>query len=256
MNLINKNDLFLLEELLKKNFSAKYKDSFLGILWSILKPLLIMSLLTVIFSTIFGKSIENYPVYFLSGKIIFDFFNLGTASAMNSLKNNINILKRNPAPKHIFVFGSVLSEFINFLITLILLVGVMIVTRAQFHLSFMLLSIIPIISLIIMVSGISLALAIICIYYTDIRHLWPVLTIMVMYGSALFYPMEIIPDPFHSVMILNPVFWIIDQFRHFFIGGTVPSAIYMINSLLVSMIILVVGVIIFKKYEKKVAMKF
>ena len=115
MNLINKNDLFLLEELLKKNFSAKYKDSFLGILWSILKPLLIMSLLTVIFSTIFGRSIENYPVYFLSGKIIFDFFNLGTSSAMNSLKNNINILKRNPAPKHIFVFGSVLSEFINFL---------------------------------------------------------------------------------------------------------------------------------------------
>ena len=93
MSIINKNELFLLEEIVKKNFAAKYKDSVLGIFWSILKPLLIMIILTIIFSNLFGGSIENYPVYFLSGKVIFDFFTASTNVCMRSLKGNKNILK-------------------------------------------------------------------------------------------------------------------------------------------------------------------
>lgn len=256
MNLINKNQFFLLEEIIKKNFAAKYKGSILGILWSVLKPLLIMIILTIIFSTIFENSIKNYPVYFLSAKCIFDFFNLSTTAAMNALKGNRNILKRTSAPKLIFILGSILSELINFIITLGILLFVMIITKAPFHFNIIPFAILPIISLLMMGTGIGLILSILCVYYTDIQHLWGVITLMLMYASAIFYPMDIIPEPYHRYMILNPIFWIIDQFRNFMICGTIPNILTSINTLLLSAVILVFGIIVFKKYEKKITMKF
>ena len=256
MSLVNDNTLFLLEEIVKKNFAAKYKGSVLGILWSVLKPLLIMILLTIIFSNLFGGSIDNYPVYFLSGKCIFDFFTAATNVSMMSLKGNINILKRTAAPKFVFTLGGVISEFINFIITLIILFGVMIVTKAPFHLFTSIIAIFPIISLIMMIIGTGLILAVLCVYFSDIQHLWGVITLMLMYASAIFYPMNIIPEPFHSYMILNPVFWVIDQFRLLVLWGTIPSRMNMINLVLLSAIILVLGVIVFKRYEKKLTLKF
>ena len=148
MKHITKNEIFLLEELVKKEFSSKYKDSVLGILWTLLRPLLMMIILTIIFSTIFGGGITNYPIYFLCGRCMFDFFNGGNGAAMNSLKGNKNILQRTAAPKYIFVFGGIISEILNFMITIIVLIFVMIVTHCPFYLT-MPLSIIPIIALLL-----------------------------------------------------------------------------------------------------------
>lgn len=255
MNFQEKNGYFLFEEIVRRNFAAKYKGSILGILWSVLKPLMIMILLTIIFSTLFGGRIENYPVYFLSGKCIYDFFTAGTNIAMNSLKGNQNILKRTAAPKYAFVLGSIISEFINFIITLAILFIVMIVTGVTFSFEIFL-AIIPIISLLMTIIGIGFILSIACVYYTDVQHLWSVVTLMGMYASAIFYPMDIIPEPYHQYMILNPIFWIIDQFRHFIMWGTMPNTTNIINSLLVSTTILIFGLIIFKRFEKRITMKF
>lgn len=256
MSVIDKNGLFLLEEIVKKNFSAKYKGSILGILWSVLKPLFIMILLTIIFSTLFSRHIENYPVYMLSGKIILDFFSSSTNTSIGALKNNINILKRTAAPKLVFVLGGVVSEFINYIITLFILVGVMVATKATFYPMTSILAIIPLLSLICMCVGLGLILAVLCIYFSDIQHLWGVVTLMVLYSSAVFYPMDIIPEPYHKIMILNPIFWVVDQFRHLVVWGTLPDLLNMINLVLLSLIILVLGIIIFKKYEKKLTLKF
>ena len=255
MNLIKREDLFLLEEIVRKNFSSKYKDSVLGVFWTVLKPLLLTILFTVIFSTLFGRNIENFPLYFLSGRCIFDFFNGSINVAMNSIKGNKNILQRTAAPKYIFILGGIISEFLTFIIYLILLIGVIVVTHAQFYI-IMPLSIIPIISLVIMTVGLGLMLSIVCVYYTDVQHLWAVFSVMLMYSSALFYPMDIVPEPFRQYMVLNPLYWIVDQFRCFVYAGTFPGVLNTLNSLLLSVMILVLGIIIFKKYEKKVAMRF
>lgn len=255
MYLINEKDLFLLGEIVKKNFFSKYKDSVLGVLWTVLRPLLLTALFTIIFSTVFGRNIENYAVYFLCGRCIFDFFNGAINASLNSIKGNKNILQRTAAPKYIFVLGAIISEFLTFLIYLILLVLALIVTKSPFYF-IMPLSIVPVVSIIIMATGLGFLLSILCVYYTDVQHLWGVLSIMIMYGSAIFYPMDIVPEPFHKYMILNPLFWIIDQFRSFIYSGTMPPVLYMVNSLLISLIILVFGIIIFKKYEKIVSMRF
>lgn len=255
MNLIY-NNKFLFEEIVKKNFASKYKGSVLGILWSILRPLLTMILITIIFSTLFGSSIENYPVYFLSGKCIYDFFSYATTNSLNAIYGNQNILKRTPAPKNMFVLGGIASEIINFIITLAILVAVMIVTNAKFYFATMLLSIIPLISLVMITTGIGLILSIFSVYYTDIQHLWGVITLMGMYASSIFYPMEIIPEPYYSYLILNPMYWVIDQFRCLALYGTIPDLLNIMNLILISTITLVLGIIIFKKFEKKVTMKF
>ena len=256
MNIIEKNDLFLLEEVVRRNFASKYKDSVLGIFWSILKPLLTMIVFTVIFSTLFNRTIANYPVYFLSGKCIFDFFNGAVGVSLNSILANKSILRKTKTKKHIFVLGSVISEFLNFLITIILLIVIMIATNAPFYFSIMPIAIIPVTSELIMVTGLGLMLSIMATYYKDILHLWGVISILFMYGSALFYPMDIIPEPYHQIMILNPLYWLVDQFRCVIYYGTIPETLYMLNSVLLSCIILVFGIIVFKKYEKNVSMKF
>lgn len=256
MELFKKNELFLLEEIVRKNFASKYKDSVLGIFWSVLKPLLIMVILTIVFSTLFKGSVDNYPVYLLAGRCIYDFFSGSIGLSMNAISNNKNILKRTPAPKYIFILGSMISEFFNFIIGLVILLGVMIVTNTPFYLNVMIFSVIPIFFAFIMFTGISLMLSIIRVYYTDVYHLWGVVTMFMTYASAIFYPMDIIPEPFHRYMILNPLYWIIDQFRCFIYQGVFPSLIYIVNLVLLSLIIFIIGVIIFKKYEKSVAMKF
>lgn len=255
MIFIKENDFFLLGELVRKNFFAKYKDSVLGVVWTVLNPLLMTILFTIIFSTVFGRNIENFAVYYLSGRCIFEFFNNGITLGMNSIKGNKNILQKTAAPKHIFVLGAIFSEFITFIIYALLLFGVMFVTHAEFHFTIPL-AIIPIFSLTMTTIGLGLMLSIVSVYYTDAQHLWTVFSIMLLYASAIFYPMDIIPEPYHQYMILNPVFWIIDQFRCFIYSGTIPNFLNMVNSLLLSAIILVLGIIIFKKYEKKVAMRF
>lgn len=255
MNFIDEKDFFLLGEIVRRNFFSKYKDSVLGVFWTVLKPLLMTILFTVIFSTIFSKTINNYPIYFLCGRCIFEFFNGGVSVAINSIKRNQNILKKTAAPKYVFVLGSIISEFLTFLIYLILLVIVMIVTHAQFYLTIPL-AIIPIISIVLMTTGVGFLLSIGSVYYSDIQHLWSVVSIILMYASALFYPMNIIPEPYHQYMILNPLFWIIDQFRSFIYVGEIPSLVYITNSLLLSTIILVLGIIVFKKYEKRITMRF
>lgn len=256
MILITKDKLFLLREIVERNFSSKYKDSVLGIIWAILNPLLVMALFTILFSTIFGRNIENYSVYFLCGWCIFSSFSKSISSSMSALKGNKSILKRTTAPKYIFVLGSILSELLNLLIVLMLLVAVMIITHAPFHLPAILFSFIPIASLLIMVTGLGLMLAVVCVYYSDVKHLWGVVSLMLMYASAIFYPMEIVPEQYRQYLLLNPIYWIIDHFRTFVYMGEFPKFVSLANSFLLSLIILVFGIIIFKKYEKGVTMKF
>lgn len=251
----NRNNIFLLEEIVKRNFASKYKDSVVGIFWSILKPLLMMVVFTIIFSALFSGSIEYFAVYYLSGRCVYEFFMTSVSSCMYVISSNQNIIQKTPVPKHIFILGAIISEFLNFIISLIILVAVMIVTGCPFHFETMFLSIIPTISLILIILGLGFLLSILSVYYKDIIHLWSVISLIIMYSSALFYPMDIIPEPYKSVMILNPFYWIITQFREFFIYGTLPNTLNLINALLISLIIFVIGIIVFKKYQNKVIMK-
>ena len=158
---------FLLKQIIKKNFTSKYKDSFIGVLWSFLNPLIEMALLTAIFSAVFARSIENFPVYFLTGRIVINFFNSGTKIAMRSIKANRSIFNKIFIPRYIFALGGICSEFLNFLMSVIVLIAIMILTQAPFY-AMALFSVIPIAVLFLLITGIGLILAIVCTKFTDI----------------------------------------------------------------------------------------
>ncbi|MBQ9161278.1 MAG: ABC transporter permease [Methanobrevibacter sp.] len=244
---------FLLKQLVKKNLTSKYKDSSLGILWSFFNPLLTMIVFTVIFSMLFGRNIENYPVYFLSGRLLYDFFSSGSKGAMNSIKRNSGILKKIYVPKYMFAISAVCYEFVNFLISFVILFGVMIVTGAPFHWT-LILSIIPMGLLFILVFGLGLILAICNTYFSDIGYLYNIFTLVLMYASALFYPMEIVPARIQMIFTLNPVYTAIYSFREC-VYGVLPDPFSILYLGVFAFMVLIIGIILFDIYEKKLSLE-
>lgn len=245
---------FLLKQLVKRDLTSKYKDSVLGIAWSFLNPLLIMIVFTAIFSMLFGRQIENYPVYFLSGRVIYDLFNHGTKGAMQSIKGNSTILKKIYVPKYMFSVSKVCYEFINFLISFIILFGVMVVTGAPFHAT-SIYAIIPVFLLVVLIFGIGLILAVLNTYYTDVGHLYNVFALILMYASALFYPMEIVPVTVQKIFTLNPLYCAISAFRECVVYGIIPDASKLAYLAVFAFTTLGIGIILFKIYDKKLALE-
>ena len=245
---------FLLKELVKKNLTSKYKDSVLGILWSFFNPLLTMLVFTAIFSMLFGRNIANYPVYYLAGRLAFDFFNHGTKGAMNSIRRNSNILKKIYVPKHMFAVSSVCYEFVNFLISFAILFGVMIITGAPFHPT-LLFSIVPIVLLVILVFGVGFILAVCNTYFSDIGYLYNVFTLVLLYASAMFYPIEIVPSQVQFIFTLNPVYCAMSCFRQC-VYGTLPDFTMVLYLAVFAFTTLGIGILLFNIYEKRLALEF
>lgn len=245
---------FLLKQLVKRDLTSKYKDSVLGIAWSFLNPLLIMIVFTAIFSMLFGRSIDNYPVYFLSGRVVYDFYKSATQGAMKSIKGNSSLLKKIYVPKYMFTISKVCYEFINFLISFIILFGVMLVTGASFHIT-ALFAVVPLFLLIILIFGVGLILAVCNTYFTDVEHLYSVFALILMYASALFYPMEIVPVTVQKIFTLNPIYCAIVSFRECVVYGIIPDFYNLAYLAAFGFITLGIGIILFKMYDKKLALE-
>lgn len=245
---------FLLKQLVKRDLTSKYKDSVLGILWSFFNPLLIMLVFTAIFSMLFGRTIENYPVYFLSGRLIYDFYNNATKGAMRSIKSNAYIIKKIYVPKYMFSISAVCYEFVNFLISFVILFGVMLITGAKFYLT-SLYAIAPIFLLVILIFGIGLILAVCNTYFSDIGYLYNVFTLILMYASALFYPMEIVPAQVQMIFTLNPVYSAISCFRECVLYGIAPNLNTLAYLAVFAFTVLGVGILLFNIYDKKLSLE-
>ena len=245
---------FLLKQLVKRDLTSKYKDSVLGILWSFLNPLFIMLVFTAIFSMLFGRQIENYPVYFLSGRVIYDFYNSATKGAMQSIRSNANLLKKIYVPKYMFTVSKVCYEFINFLISFVILFGVMLITGASFHIT-SIFAIIPLALLVILIFGVGLILAVCNTYFSDIGHLYNVFALILMYASALFYPIEIVPARVQIIFTLNPLYSAITCFREAVVYGVFPDLWTLAYLAVFAFAVLGIGILLFRIYEKKLALE-
>ena len=244
---------FLLTELVKRNLTSKYKDSVLGILWSFFNPLLTMLVFTAIFSMLFGRNIANFPVYYLAGRIMFDFYNHGTKGAMNSIRKNSSLLKKIYVPKRIFTISYIIYEFVNFLISFIILFGVMVITGAPFY-ETLIFAPIPIILLIILILGVGLILAVCNTYFSDIGYLYDVFTLILLYASAMFYPIEIVPSRVQIIFTLNPVYCAMTSFRQC-VYGTVPDLSMLLYLAAFAFTTLGIGLLLFKMYDKKLTLE-
>ena len=245
---------FLLKQLIKRDLTSKYKDSVLGILWSFINPLCIMLIFTAIFSVLFRFQIKNFPVYFLTGRVVYDFFLAATNGAMRSVRGNAGILKKIYVPRYMFAIASISYEFINFLISLIILFMVMIITGAQFHIT-TIFAIVPLIFLILIIIGVGLILAVLNTYFSDVGHIYSIFTLLLMYASALFYPMEIVPTDIQMIFTLNPLYVVISSFRDTIMYGVLPDFLSLLYLAVFSIMIFAVGFLLFRIHEKKLTLE-
>lgn len=238
----------LLFQLICKDIKTKYRRSVLGYLWSVLNPLMMMMILTIVFSTIFKNDIPNFPVYFLTGQLIFNAFSEATNTAMTSVVSNSALIKKVYFPKYILPLSKSGSAFINFALSLIALVMVLVITRTKITGAIFLIPL-PLLYLLLISSGIGLILSAIAVRFRDIVHLYGVLLTALMYLTPIFYPISILPDLARRIVSFNPVFHILEMFRCIVMYGTTPSLKTNLVCFGFAAIFLGLGMLFFKKNQ-------
>ena len=234
----------LLSELVRKDIKKKYRRSVLGVLWSFLDPLLRMIVLTIVFSALFHR-VPNYPVYSLSGQLTG-----GSTQAMQSLVSSSGIWKSIYVPKYLYALSSVLSNFVTYALSLIVLFAIMLVTNSEFTV-FIIFASLPILILLVMTLGVGLILGTLNVFFRDIEHLYSVFCLMLLYALPIFYPADILPEQFKFIQTYNPLFYIISCVRDCFYYGKLYSLNDIIIPTIAAIILLGIGIFLLKRYQDK-----
>lgn len=245
-----KKHRFLFEELVKRDFKKKYKRTVLGMLWSLLSPLLMLLVMSLVFTNIFGRTTPHYIIYLFAGNLVFTYFKDATNGGMNSLIANAGIFTKVNVPKYLFLLSKNVSSLINFLLTLIIFFIFVAFDGIAFTWKFLLL-IYPICCLVIFNIGVGFILSALYVFYRDIQYLYDIFTMLLMYVSAIFYTIDAFPAAYQKLFYLNPIYVYITYFRSIVIGGVIPGIIVHILCLLYSLLVIVAGGWFYKKYNYK-----
>jgi len=237
---------FLFEELVKRDFKKKYKRTALGILWSLLGPMLELLVMALIFGQIFGRDIPHFIVYLFAGRLVYGYFKESTGSGMRSLMENAGIIKKIKAPKYIFLLSKNVSSLINFLITLIIFFVFVAAEGISFSPRFILL-LYPIICLMFFNIGVGLILSALHVFFKDVQYLYDIFTLLVMHASAIFWDVSIFSETMQRLFMLNPIFAYIHYIRLVVIGGMTPSFNVHLLCAAYALTVLVTGSVVYKK---------
>ena len=213
---------FLFSELVKRDFKKKYKRTVLGMVWSILAPLLNVLVLQLVFSNFFGRNDPTFIIYIFSGTLVMSFYNEATQGCMRGLMANASIFTKVNVPKILFIFSKAVQSFINFGLTLLLYFVFCIVKHMHFGIETFSL-IYPILMLFVLNVGIGMILSVLFVFFRDIEYLYSVFLVLLNYVSAIFYPITIVPAQYQKLFYLNPVFVFIKYFRMVMMEGVVPG---------------------------------
>ena len=241
----------LLGELVKKDIKLKYRRSYLGLLWTLIEPLLTMMVLYIVFSSLYERDDPTFAVYILSGRLLYTFFANCTKACMRSIKSHSGMLKKVYVPKYIYPLSSVCSNYVIFVISLIVLVGVSAVLQIKPTI-YLLQAIIPLVLLFVLAFGIGMILATMSVFFRDLEYLWSVALMIIMYTSAIFYPAErVINNGKGWILQINPLYNIIVNFRNSVYYGQPLETGALMYSTVFSFAALFLGVYLFYKKQDK-----
>ncbi|OUQ46181.1 ABC transporter permease [Lachnoclostridium sp. An118] len=238
----------LLNELVARDVKIKYRRSVLGVLWTLLNPLLMMVVLSVVFSNLFKFDIEYFPIYLLSGQVIFNFYNDATTTSMSAILGSANLIKKVYIPKYLFVMSRICSCVINLMASFTALVLVMLAMRVELHYTIFF-SFIPISLLIVFSFGIGLFLAAVTVKFRDIIHLYSVFTTALMYLTPVIYPMSMLPSWLAVVVRANPLTNYLTIFRDLMINNRMFSIFDLGIALIEAIIALTIGLYVFYRNQ-------
>ena len=231
---------------------VRYRNSILGVLWSLLEPLLLLGVLYFVFSTMFKIEIPNFPIYLLLGIICWNFFRNGTSIALNSLTNRSTLMTQIYFPRSIPGISAAITSTITLLFELVVL-GIFMAVF-QFMPTSTIILLIPILLLeLIFILGIALPLSVLNVKFTDTEFIWGVVISAGFFLTPIFYQFNMLPDYIQNILQFSPMVQIVTMSHHVVLYGTLPS----INSVLYAVfsisIICVIGYSIFRKYQARIA---
>ena len=245
-----KKHQFLFEELVKRDFKKKYKRTVLGMLWSVLSPLLTLLVMRLVFTQFFGRSTPHYTTYLFCGNLVFSYFNESTREGMSSLMSNARIFTKVNVPKYLFLFSKNVQTLINFCLTLCVFFVFCILDNITFTWKLICL-LYPIACLVLFNIGVGLVLSALFVFFRDIQYLWSVFTQLLMYLSAIFYTIDRYSYTAQCLFLLNPVYLFIRYFRKIVIEATIPTVWFHLLMAADVAIVLGIGCWMYKKYNHR-----
>lgn len=245
-----KRNWFMLSELVSKDFKLKYRRSILGVLWSVLNPLLMMVVIAAVFSAFFKFKIENFALYLIIGQTLFNYIANSTTDSMSSILGAASLIKKIRIDKLIFPVEKTLFGLVNFAISLIAVVIVMVYFQVAPTIYMLLLPYLLVCAFFFAL-GIGLILATLAIFFRDIIHLWGVVTTAWMYATPVIYPIDILPEWMMSIMVFNPMYYFVNFFREIALWGTMPPVNEFVILACCAAAFFLLGLLIFRKNEKK-----
>lgn len=250
---------FLMTQLISRDFKVKYKRSVLGILWSLLNPILTMAVMAVVFSQMFKFKVEgvNYIVYLMTGIIMFNYFSAASTNAMTSVVENFTLINKVYIPKYIFPVAKCLFAGIDFLLTLIPWIGIVLLTyvglgdyRCTINIYYLLLPYIFLCMLLFTI-GIGFLLSSLSVFLRDVWHIYGIVLTLWNYLTPVFYSIEILPEKLQHLMHFNPLFQFINAARSIVLYGQRPSFTTLGILALISGGMLIIGGLVFKRKQDK-----
>lgn len=241
---------FLLKELVKKGITLKYRRSYLGLVWTLIEPLLTMVVLTIIFGTLFGNTDKTYPVYILTGRLLYSMFSSATGAAMKSIRINGAMIKKVYVPKYLYPLSTVLYNYVIFLLSLIVLFIVSAILGLKPTI-YLLQVFVPLFNILLLSLGIGMILGTYSVFFRDLEYLWNVALLLIMYASAIFYyPERLLNSGYGFILKYNPLYCVIANFREAIFGQPMDMW-YVTYSLVFSLVTIAVGFVLFYKKQDK-----
>ena len=241
---------FLFEELVKRDFKKKYKGTWLGVGWSVLSPLLMLGVMKLVFTQFFGGAVPHYTTYLFCGLLVFNWFSESTGGGMRSLYGNAAIFTKVNVPKYLFLFAGNVQTLINFALTLIVFFLFCLLDRVTFTWRFVLL-LYPIATLLLFNVGIGMILSALFIFFRDMDYLWRVFIQLLMYGSAIFYTVDKMPENLQTLFAFNPVYRHIAYVREVVLSGAIPSLATHLALAGFALAVFLIGAFMYKRYNTR-----
>ena len=249
---------FLLKQLIMRDFKVKYKRSVLGVLWSILYPVLMMSVMALVFSQMFKFNVPgvNYLVYLMTGLVMFNYFSEATNTAMTSVVSNFALINKVYIPKYIFPISKVLFVGINFLLTLIPLLFIILFTgsgetKCVINIWYLLLPYI-FICFVMFTAGIGLLVSTISVFLRDMFYIYGIIITIWNYVTPIFWNLSMLDGrSYQTLFTYNPLYIFINGARDIILFGKAPDGITLLVMFLIGVGTLLLGSVVFKKKQDK-----
>lgn len=241
-------------ELIIRDIKVRYKRSILGIAWTMLAPLLNMVTMTIVFSALLKTAISNYPVYFLSGALFWNFISQSTSSAALQTNDANEIARRTYVPRSVFIVSAIGVALINLVLSLVPLLGIVVFTGFPLYVTWLFLPISVLIGT-LFASGIGFFLFALASRFSDVREMYLVLIQVWFFLTPIVYHVTIVPARWRWVIWMNPMFYMVQTFRTPIYEGKLPTLLLLGVSFGVALVVFVSGWIYFSRRTDRFAVE-